>query len=154
MICAVYDLLDCSTPDIPPERLLTAMHTAADRLGAKVLDALAVPFQPHGLTCVLVLAESHLVVSTWPEHHLAHLDLFTCRADAPADEALQPIIEALGSQTVHGQNIRRRTPSTTSRPVSRHSPCGEPFPDMPAASSLSAAVTAARGETPGDQANT
>ena len=121
MICAVYDLLDCSTPDIPPERLLKAMRTAAGRLGAKVLDELAVPFQPHGLTCVLVLAESHLVVSTWPEQRLAHLDLFTCRADAPADEALQPIIEALGSHTVHRQAIRRRTPSPDGRPTSQHS---------------------------------
>lgn len=113
MICAVYDLLECSRPDLPAAPLITAMRTTADRLGATVLGELAVPFQPHGLTCVLVLAESHLVVSTWPEHHLAHVDLFTCRADVPPTEALQPIIQALGSQDLAGQTIRRRTPSTT-----------------------------------------
>ncbi|WP_067225813.1 S-adenosylmethionine decarboxylase family protein [Streptomyces sp. NBRC 109706] len=128
MICAVYDLLDCSTPDIPAERLLTAMYAAADRLGATVLDALAVPFQPHGLTCVLVLAESHLVVSTWPEHRLAHVDLFTCRADAPANEALHPIIEILGSRATHKQDIRRHTPSPLGRPASRHNAAGSPQP--------------------------
>jgi S-adenosylmethionine/arginine decarboxylase-like enzyme len=64
VICAVYDLLDCDTPDPPAKHLITAMRTTADRLGTTVLGELPVQFQPHGLTCVLVLAESHLVVST------------------------------------------------------------------------------------------
>lgn len=35
-------------------------------------------FNPLGLTCVYVLAESHLAVHTWPERGYLHIDLFTC----------------------------------------------------------------------------
>lgn len=64
MTCVIYDLIDCVTPSPEPQELLDAMHTAATRLGATVLDELSVRFQPYGITCVLVLAESHLIVST------------------------------------------------------------------------------------------
>ncbi len=110
MTCVVYDLIDCVTPSPEPEELLNAMRTAVTRLGATVLGELSVPFQPHGITCVLVLAESHLIVSTWPEHKLAHIDLFTCRADADPEHALEPIIATLGSTKVHNQCIKRVTP--------------------------------------------
>ncbi|MGQ0777026.1 MAG: adenosylmethionine decarboxylase [Pseudonocardiales bacterium] len=113
MTCAVYDLTDCATPEPEPADLLDAMRTAATRLGATVLGELSVLFQPHGITCVLVLAESHLIVSTWPEHKLAHIDLFTCRVDTDPQHALQPIVDTLGSTKVHGQRIQRVIPVIT-----------------------------------------
>ncbi len=58
MICTVYDLLDCTTPTPEPYALLDAMRTAVARLGATILGELPVLFQPHGITCVVVLAES------------------------------------------------------------------------------------------------
>ena len=41
-------------------------------------------FVPHGVTAVLVLAESHILVSTWPEHRLALVDILLC------NEAMDP----------------------------------------------------------------
>ncbi len=110
MTRVMYDLIDCVTPSPEPQELLDAMHTAATRLGATVLGELSVRFQPHGITCVLVLAESHLIVSTWPEHKLAHIDLLTCRADTDPEHALEPIIEILGNTKAHNQSIKRVTP--------------------------------------------
>lgn len=112
MTCAVYDLTDCATPEPEPGDLLEAMRTAATLLGATVLGELPVRFQPHGITCVLVLAESHLVVSTWPEHKLAHIDLFTCRADTDPEHALEPVIDTLGGK-VHAQRIQRVMPPSS-----------------------------------------
>ncbi len=112
MTCVIYDLIDCVTPSPEPQELLDAMRTAATRLGVTVLGELSVLFQPHGITCVLILAESHLIVSTWPEHKLAHIDLFTCRADTDPDHALEPIIDTLGSTKVHDQSINRVSPSS------------------------------------------
>lgn len=65
---------------------------------------------PTPVTCVLVLAESHLIVSTWPEHKLAHIDLFTCRADTDPQHALEPVIDTLGGAKVHAQRIQRVMP--------------------------------------------
>ncbi|KAA2252655.1 S-adenosylmethionine decarboxylase proenzyme [Solihabitans fulvus] len=115
MICAAYDLLDCAAPNPEPGDLLNAMRAAVAKLGATILGELPVLFQPHGITCVLVLAESHLIVSTWPEHHLAHVDLFTCRADTDAEQALQPIVDIVRSKKIHGQRIRRAMPPRQTR---------------------------------------
>lgn len=61
MICAAYDLIHCTIPGPEPDQLLNAMRIAVTRLGATVLGEFSVPFQPHGATCVVVLAESHLI---------------------------------------------------------------------------------------------
>ncbi|WP_037077976.1 S-adenosylmethionine decarboxylase family protein [Pseudonocardia spinosispora] len=110
MICAIYDLLGCTNPDPEPGALLEAMRESVRRLGATVVGELPVLFQPHGMTCVLVLAESHLVVTTWPEFGLAHIDLFTCRADVEPELALLPIHEVLGCTDVRSQRIERSMP--------------------------------------------
>lgn len=110
MIHAVYDVAGCATPDPKPAALLQAMRDTVYRLGCTVLGELPVLFQPHGATCVLVLAESHLTVSTWPEHQLTHVDLFTCRADTDPGHAIVPILTALGARAVHGQRIHRLGP--------------------------------------------
>jgi S-adenosylmethionine decarboxylase proenzyme len=83
--------------------------------GATIRSELAEQFQPHGLTCVLILAESHLTVSTWPEHNLAHIDVFTCRADTDPDAAVHPILTALGgdTSTIRAQRVPRIAPTTS-----------------------------------------
>ncbi|MGH3564860.1 MAG: S-adenosylmethionine decarboxylase [Pseudonocardia sp.] len=110
MIHAVYDVTDCTSPNPEPADMLQAMRGTVERLGCTVLGELPVLFQPHGATFVLVLAESHLIVSTWPERQLAHVDLFTCRADTDPESAIAPILVVLGAETVHGQRIHRRGP--------------------------------------------
>jgi S-adenosylmethionine decarboxylase len=73
-----------------------------------------VQFPHHGITCALILAESHLVLSTWPERRLAHLDLSTCRADSTPDLALEPTFQLFAPGEVRGQLIRR-APARTGR---------------------------------------
>ena len=48
--------------------------------GGHVLDASHVLFPNGAITLVLILAESHLSVHTWPEENLVALDLFSCGA--------------------------------------------------------------------------
>jgi S-adenosylmethionine decarboxylase len=89
------------------------MRDTVRLLGCTVLGELPVLFQPHGATLVLVLAESHLVVSTWPEHRLAHVDLFTCRADTDPEYAVGPILAVLSGNVVHSQRVQRAGPRST-----------------------------------------
>jgi S-adenosylmethionine decarboxylase len=70
-------------PDSPVHdlELLTACARAAvDAGGGHVLDAAHVVFPNGAITLVLILAESHLSVHTWPEEHLVAIDLFSCGA--------------------------------------------------------------------------
>ncbi len=35
-------------------------------------------FEPHGLTAVLILAESHISMHSWPENNYIAFDIFSC----------------------------------------------------------------------------
>ena len=55
------------------------LHTAALACGATVLQGRFHTFSPSGgVTGVLLLAESHISIHTWPERHFAAVDLFMC----------------------------------------------------------------------------
>ena len=53
---------------------------ALEGVGASVVKSCQHRFQPHGITLCIILKESHLVVSTWPEHDLAIVNIFLCNA--------------------------------------------------------------------------
>ena len=60
---------------------LTSLATAAVAAGrGHVLDASHVIFPNGAVTLVLILAESHLSIHTWPEENLIAIDLFSCGA--------------------------------------------------------------------------
>jgi S-adenosylmethionine decarboxylase proenzyme len=117
MIHAVFDVTGCRHIDAPAEKIMSAMRHTAHRLGCTIRAQLIEPFQPHGATCVIILAESHITVSTWPEHQLAHIDVFTCRADTDPIRAIEPILTALGGKVARSQAIPRLSPQATPNPM-------------------------------------
>lgn len=52
-------------------------------------------FQPHGATGVVLLAESHISIHTWPEHGLATVDVYTCGDPSKAYKAMDYITSTL-----------------------------------------------------------
>lgn len=77
-----------------PKRLEAMLHDAAKAARCEVLHAARHHFTPQGVTVVLVLAESHLAIHTWPEHGYASVDLLTCGKTLPKD-GVQALISAL-----------------------------------------------------------
>jgi S-adenosylmethionine decarboxylase len=74
---------------------LTASAIAAVRAGGgTVLDSSHVIFPNGAVTLVLILAESHLAIHTWPEENLIAVDLFSCGTIA-ADRVAGALIESL-----------------------------------------------------------
>ncbi len=112
MINVLYDVAGCRTADLTPDALAVAMRKTVALLGCTVMDELPVQFQPYGATMVLVLAESHLTVTTYPEHRHAYIDLFTCRADIAPDLAVGQIVGALGGRVDMRQEIKRTVPGS------------------------------------------
>jgi len=58
--------------------LLNVMREAAAAGQATVLGHTSAVFPNGAVTAVLLLAQSHLSVHTWPELRLANFDLLTC----------------------------------------------------------------------------
>ncbi|MFT6398814.1 MAG: S-adenosylmethionine decarboxylase proenzyme [Bradymonadia bacterium] len=66
------DLLD------DPERVKALMCDAAESMGATIVAVEFHHFNPHGVSGMIVISESHLSVHTWPEYGYAAVDVFTC----------------------------------------------------------------------------
>lgn len=61
-----------------PYEIEAVLIKAAKRAGATVLYSYMHPFEPHGVSGVVVLAESHISIHTWPERNYAAIDVFMC----------------------------------------------------------------------------
>lgn len=56
----------------------TILISAAIESGATVLNHMFHKFSPQGVSGVIVIAESHIAIHTWPEFNYAAVDVFTC----------------------------------------------------------------------------
>src|SRR4051794_17815718 len=90
---ASHDVLDNG------ERLLASLVRAAEDEGVTVLGTLQHQFQPSGVTVLLLLAESHVSLHTYPTQGRAFFDAFTC---GTGHEPLN-IFRAFAERTLHGR---------------------------------------------------
>jgi S-adenosylmethionine decarboxylase len=86
---------------VPADRLTSCariealLRAAADAAGAHILHSHFHAFGPGlGVTGVVLLAESHVSIHTWPEQAFAAVDIFMCGAAAP-QRALDVVRQAL-----------------------------------------------------------
>jgi S-adenosylmethionine decarboxylase len=97
------------TPDSPVAELgpLTALAMEAVAAGGgHVLDTSHVVFPNNAITLVLILAESHLSIHTWPEEDLIAIDLFSCGA-IDGDRVIDELTTGLRLTSVSVSRIDR-----------------------------------------------
>ena len=71
---------------------------AAEQIGATVVEDSFYQFSPYGVSGVVIIAESHISVHTWPEHSYAAVDIFTCGNSVEPKKAIKLLVEKLGSK--------------------------------------------------------
>jgi len=84
-----------------------ALTDAADAAEATKIGLKMHKFNPQGLTGILLLAESHISVHTWPEHNYIAMDIFTCGKDPT--RALEHLKSALKLNRIYFRNLDRGT---------------------------------------------
>ncbi len=89
------------------DALRKALLTAANLAGATVLNDSFHRFSPHGISGVVVIAESHLFVHTWPEYSYAAADIFTCGTAVRPEVAAGKLVELLGAEKHTVMEIER-----------------------------------------------
>jgi S-adenosylmethionine decarboxylase len=73
------DFFDCDKHILNDPGEIEALLVAAAKAGkATVVKSLFHKFNPYGVSGVIVIAESHLAIHTWPEYGFASVDIFTC----------------------------------------------------------------------------
>ncbi len=69
------------------DKIKKYMLEAAEASGATIVNDVFHLFNPYGISGVVVIAESHLAIHTWPEYGFAAVDLFTCGDEVDPWEA-------------------------------------------------------------------
>jgi S-adenosylmethionine decarboxylase proenzyme len=75
----LVEFYNCNPSKINEENFVEkAMNDAAREANATIVQSTFHSFTPHGVSGVVVIAESHLAIHTWPEYGYCAVDLFTC----------------------------------------------------------------------------
>ena len=73
---------------------------AARESNATLLGELFHQFEPVGVSGVLLIAESHISVHTWPEDGFASVDIFTCGEEMDPEAAIDVLAKGFGAGQV------------------------------------------------------
>lgn len=93
-----------------PELIESVMLNVAKELKATVLQSHLHHFgEDLGVTGVLLLAESHMSIHTWPEAGFAAIDIFMC-GDKDMNQAIQLFIQAFAPTEYDVKIIQRGKP--------------------------------------------
>jgi S-adenosylmethionine decarboxylase len=105
------------------------MSQAAEVAGATVLKTAFQDFNPQGVSGVVVIAESHLTIHSWPEHGYAAVDIFTCGTRVDPWKAAQFLKEELEAEDMQVKYFPRGIPEAEDQRklelrVIQHAACG------------------------------
>ncbi|MDD5145577.1 MAG: adenosylmethionine decarboxylase [Candidatus Pacebacteria bacterium] len=75
------------------KKIKKILFEAVKRANNTPLDIVIHKFQPQGLTGVVLLAESHIAIHTWPEFNYVALDIYTCGDKANPYKSLEYLKE-------------------------------------------------------------
>jgi S-adenosylmethionine decarboxylase len=116
-------LFDCDSDAINNlEAVKGALVEAAKRAQATIVDVVFHEFNPLGISGVVVIAESHLSIHTWPEYRFAAVDIFSCGDVLQPDVAASYLVEQFGAERASVVEMQRGMFINSSVPIVNKSP--------------------------------
>lgn len=103
----LVDFKRCASMPSEPAVLEEIMVSAAKKSGATVVQSCFHRFAPHGLSGVVIIAESHLAAHTWPEYDSICIDLFSCSETIDAKIAIDFIADQVQAGEIQTQVVNR-----------------------------------------------
>src|SRR4029077_16628504 len=102
------DLSECAAiRQLTTEEISETFTAALEGAGATILQAVSHKFPGAGLTCALLLSESHAVLHTWPETGTVNLDIFSCSTRLKSLDAITELGRLFGAGKVSIQEVPR-----------------------------------------------
>ncbi len=84
-----------------------ALRDAALAAGATIIKDSFYQFAPYGISGVVIIAESHLSIHTWPEFDYAAVDIFTCGMSTNPEKAAGLMVQRLESKDAQLREVKR-----------------------------------------------
>ena len=115
----IVEYTDCDKKVLDNVRTLEKhMHEAVRRAGATILRSVFHRYAPQGVSGVVVIAESHISIHTWPEYGYAAVDFFTCGESVDPHKANEHMKLKLGAKNAFVNELKRGIPSDTDEVIS------------------------------------
>jgi spermidine synthase len=107
-------------PDLADDavRLRTVLRGALTSAGATVCEIVDKRFEPHGVTVLALLAESHASIHSYPERGAMFVDVFTCGDSANAEHAVRLLGKELAASGSHIRTVFRGSSREIVEPIS------------------------------------
>ena len=104
----LLELFDCDPDAINNlESVKGVLIEAAKRAQATIVDVVFHEFNPFGISGVVVIAESHLSIHTWPEYRYAAVDIFSCGDILQPEIAANYLVEQFGAERTSVVEMQR-----------------------------------------------
>ncbi|MDY6834063.1 MAG: adenosylmethionine decarboxylase [Chloroflexota bacterium] len=104
----LLELNDCNKEALDDlSYLRSILVSAAEGAGATVLGESFHRFAPQGVSGVVIIAESHVSIHSWPEYGYAAVDIFTCGDTVQPEMAAEYLVKHLKSRCPSLMEVKR-----------------------------------------------
>lgn len=104
----ILDLLECKEQFLNNvEEIRRILLEAAKKAHATIVDVVFHEFNPHGVSGVIVIAESHITIHTWPEYRYAAVDIFGCGDTLQMEVAKDYLVKELDAKRISVTELPR-----------------------------------------------
>jgi len=88
-------------------RMKKILVAAVKKANNTPLEIIIHKFQPQGMTGIVLLAESHIAIHTWPEFNYIALDIYTCGDKGNPMKSLEYLKKEFKPKKVKIKKIKR-----------------------------------------------
>jgi S-adenosylmethionine decarboxylase len=121
----LLELFDCDFDAISNlEAVKGTLVEAAKRAHATIVDVVFHEFNPFGISGVVVIAESHLSIHTWPEYRYAAVDIFSCGDLLKPEVAASYLVEQFAAERTSVVEMQRGMFLNAAAPLANKNPVG------------------------------
>lgn len=104
----IAELWDCNIEKLNNIKLIEQIFVdAALAAGAEIREVIFHQFSPYGISGVVIIAESHLTIHSFPEKGYASIDVYTCGDKIDPTIAVDFIMDSLESKSTKTLEIPR-----------------------------------------------
>ena len=100
-----YDCKESTINDV--DYIESSLIRATKASNATIISHNFHKFSPYGVSGVIVIAESHVTIHTWPEYNYAAVDIFTCGDTIEPWVIQEHLKEYLESKNVSSMEMKR-----------------------------------------------